>query len=338
MTIVAMRLVDRPNFGRRKLLLWTTAFAAIWLALLGAALLGVKNLGDVVEHAHTPNRDDLKPEPTSVFEVVRRADGVARSLGTPTATLAPGMVTALAVAMNETASTLGKSTGPSYPAPSGWSIVSLICMIVFTLSYALGLGVIPWIVQAEALGADVRLRAVGGALATASNWTANLCVSAMFLDLVRVISLPGSFWLYSGITTLAWLFAWWNLPEMSGLDIDQTARMFDGPSSSGASSGPYRRVRARDVDDEDEEDGRSLLPESRVRPGKAGLAGVRKGGGGGDEEIWRVRDSEDEEDDDDDDGLEDADIRGARELGASGSRGVRDEDEVPSQSQASTRP
>lgn len=55
-------------------------------------------------------------------------------------------------------------------------------MIFFTLFYALGLGIVPWLVCSEVFASPVR--AVGGGLASAVNWVANLVVSATFLDLV----------------------------------------------------------------------------------------------------------------------------------------------------------
>ncbi|KAK0566989.1 hypothetical protein OC861_002951 [Tilletia horrida] len=280
-TAIAMRLVDRPRFGRRKLLLWTTAFAALWLALLGAALRGVKDLGDVEEHKDPLSDLLAKPEPTSVFAQPQSRLFDARDLTLPSSLTNSSVANQSNAAMTLDALSTVRSENP----PSAWAFVSLTLMVAFTMSYALGLGVIPWVVQAEALGADVRLRAVGGALATASNWTANLFVSAVFLDLVHLITLPGSFMLYSGITMLAWVFAWFNLPEMSGLDIDHTSRMFE---RDGLASSTYRPVRG---EDDDERGGDS----ERLLSGRAGLRGERA-----DEEIWRVHDSEAEENEDED--------------------------------------
>ena len=55
-------------------------------------------------------------------------------------------------------------------------------MVLFTLFYALGLGIVPWLVISEVFAGPVR--GVGGGVATACNWIANLAVSATFLDLV----------------------------------------------------------------------------------------------------------------------------------------------------------
>jgi SP family myo-inositol transporter-like MFS transporter 13 len=56
-------------------------------------------------------------------------------------------------------------------------------MVFFLFFYALGLGIVPWLVQSEIFSGDVR--GVGGGLATATNWTCNLFISATYLDLVR---------------------------------------------------------------------------------------------------------------------------------------------------------
>lgn len=56
-------------------------------------------------------------------------------------------------------------------------------MIGFLFTYALGLGIVPWLIQSEIFSGSVR--GIGGGLATATNWSVNLVSSATFLDLVR---------------------------------------------------------------------------------------------------------------------------------------------------------
>lgn len=63
-------------------------------------------------------------------------------------------------------------------------------MVFFLFFYAVGIGIVPWLVQSEIFSGDVR--GVGGGLATATNWTCNLIISATYLDLVRGASLKGS--------------------------------------------------------------------------------------------------------------------------------------------------
>lgn len=59
----------------------------------------------------------------------------------------------------------------------------IVQMVFFLFFYAVGIGIIPWLVQSEIFSGDVR--GVGGGLATATNWTCNLIISATYLDLVR---------------------------------------------------------------------------------------------------------------------------------------------------------
>ena len=55
----------------------------------------------------------------------------------------------------------------------------------------------------------------------------NLLVAATYLDLVRLISAAGSFWLYAFITAAACVFTYFRLPELSGMSINDVARAFN---------------------------------------------------------------------------------------------------------------
>lgn len=125
-------------------------------------------------------------------------------------------------------------------------------MILFTLFYALGLGIIPWLVCSEVFASPVR--GVGGGIATAVNWIANLAISATFLDLVvralplvshwrplsrtdpclqRTVTASGSFWIYTAMAVLAWVFTYFRLPELNGISINDVHRAFGSGTSSG---------------------------------------------------------------------------------------------------------
>ncbi len=194
-TAVAMRLVDR--IGRRALLLYTTAAAAVALAFL-ATSLGMVDMKDVVDSV-----------PPVLAESVSAGSGSGSSAGAPA------------------------------PAQHlGWAYASLAGMILFTLFYALGLGIIPWLVQAEVFASPVR--GIGGGFATATNWTSQLLVSATYLDLVKLITAAGSFWLYSGVTAASCVFTYFLLPELSGVSINDVAQAFDADEQQGR--GEYTAV------------------------------------------------------------------------------------------------
>ncbi|KDN39621.1 general substrate transporter [Tilletiaria anomala UBC 951] len=171
-TIGAMRLVD--SLGRRKLLLWTTAAAAVSLMLLAGSF--------------------------SLIRMEDVTDGFQPTAGAGS----------------------GASGDPE--GVQGWAYVSLAAMVLFTLFYALGLGIVPWLVQSEVFSSPVR--SLGGGCATAVNWIANLLISATYLDIVRLITAAGSFWLFSAIAVLAWIFTYFRLPELSGVSINDVSEAF----------------------------------------------------------------------------------------------------------------
>jgi SP family myo-inositol transporter-like MFS transporter 13 len=106
-------------------------------------------------------------------------------------------------------------------AHSAWPYWTLICMVLFTLSYALGLGIVPWLVQAEIFSGQVR--GLGAGLATATNWTTNLLVSSTFLHLVKLITPQGCFGVFSVGSALSCAFTFWHLPETSGVSLSDVS-------------------------------------------------------------------------------------------------------------------
>ena len=133
-------------------------------------------------------------------------------------------------------------------------------MVFFLFFYALGIGIVPWLVQSEIFAGDVR--GVGGGLATATNWTCNLIISATYLDLVSLVTPAGSFGLFALVGILTWAFAYYHLPELSGVSLnDVHSALANTRTGTGASrQGQYRPLRGEDSNrqegqsDEEEED------------------------------------------------------------------------------------
>ncbi|SOV06572.1 related to myo-inositol transporter [Ustilago sp. UG-2017a] len=181
-TVVAMRYID--GWGRRKLLLYTTAAMTFCLVLVA---IGFSQI-------------DLGP-----------------------------------VSGAPDAETISSSR-------SAWPYWTLVSMVLFTLSYALGLGIVPWLIQSEIFPGQVR--GVGAGLATATNWSTNLLVSATFLHLVKLITPQGCFGLFSMVSAFSCAFTYWQLPEMAGVSLSDVNSAFGqaGRGSRGADRETYQAV------------------------------------------------------------------------------------------------
>jgi MFS transporter, SP family, solute carrier family 2 (myo-inositol transporter), member 13 len=86
-------------------------------------------------------------------------------------------------------------------------------LVVYVAGYALGLGNVPWLMQSELFPLSVRGKANG--IATAVNWACNLVISTSFLSMTNGVSAAGTFWFYGGLSILFWIFALFEVPEVS---------------------------------------------------------------------------------------------------------------------------
>ncbi|SNX82545.1 related to myo-inositol transporter [Melanopsichium pennsylvanicum] len=107
-----------------------------------------------------------------------------------------------------------------------WPYLTLAFMVAFTFAYALGLGIVPWLIQSEIFSGQVR--GIGAGLATATNWSTNLLVSATFLHLVRAIKPHGCFGLFCVVAALSCGFTWFKVPEMKGVSLSDVDGSFGG--------------------------------------------------------------------------------------------------------------
>ncbi|HEX6778911.1 MAG TPA: sugar porter family MFS transporter [Ktedonobacterales bacterium] len=103
------------------------------------------------------------------------------------------------------------------PQHAGWFV--LICLLVYILSFAIGMGPVFWLMSAEMF--PNRLRGSGASIAAIANWGANLLVSITFLTLIGVAGKPLTFWIYAFLAVLAFLFCWWLVPETKGKTLER---------------------------------------------------------------------------------------------------------------------
>ncbi len=104
-------------------------------------------------------------------------------------------------------------------------ILTLIGLVIFIISFAFSLGPVVWTVISEIFPSRVRGRAVS--IATAANWGAAFLVAQFFLSIVDAIGEAETFFLFSGICVVSfiWIAKW--VPETKGRTLEEIQTMFD---------------------------------------------------------------------------------------------------------------
>ena len=119
------------------------------------------------------------------------------------------------------------SDGSINPVSSSntWSIIVIVFIFFYAMSYASGIGNIPW-QQAEML--PMQVRGLGTSFATAMNWSGSLIVSATFLTMLDNITPTGTFSFYGGICLVGWILVIFFYPETAGLNLEDVQGLLEG--------------------------------------------------------------------------------------------------------------
>lgn len=112
---------------------------------------------------------------------------------------------------------LGSSTPSQLPAAA-----ILISLILYVITYATGLGPVPW-QQSELFPLSVR--SLGSSLSTATNWLCNFGVGLTFLPMMDVLTPFWTFTAYAIICIVGLLAIWMIYPETMGLDLEDVGEL-----------------------------------------------------------------------------------------------------------------
>lgn len=121
------------------------------------------------------------------------------------------------------------------------SVVAVASLMTFVASFAVSLGPIFWLINAEIYPLKVRSKAAG--LGTMANWTFNFAVSLTFLLLIEALGASGTFWLYGAIGLFTLGFCWKLVPETKGKSLEEIEAIFKARVKPG--SEPSAPARAR---------------------------------------------------------------------------------------------
>lgn len=105
-----------------------------------------------------------------------------------------------------------------------YSWMAVLGLALFVLSFAPGLGPMPWTINSEIY--PMWARGTGVAISTMINWAFNLVVSFSFLSLLEAITKYGTFFLFCGICILGTLFTVIFLPETKNKSLEEVEELF----------------------------------------------------------------------------------------------------------------
>jgi sugar porter (SP) family MFS transporter len=105
------------------------------------------------------------------------------------------------------------------------SVIAIASLMAYVASFAISLGPIFWLLNAEIYPLSVRSKAAG--IGTMANWTFNFIVSLTFLLLIEALGRSGAFWFYGGVGILTLLFCWKLVPETKGKRLEEVQAYFE---------------------------------------------------------------------------------------------------------------
>ena len=99
----------------------------------------------------------------------------------------------------------------------GW--LALVCLLVYIMGFAVGLGPVFWLMISEIF--PLQMRGPAMAVCTMFNWGLNFAISYTFLTLTDSITKQGTFWLYAFFGICAVIFFATVVPETKGRSLEQ---------------------------------------------------------------------------------------------------------------------
>ena len=105
------------------------------------------------------------------------------------------------------------------------SVIAIGALMLYVAAFAVSLGPIFWLLNAELYPLEVRSKAA--AVGTMANWFFNFVVSLTFLLLIDALGRSGAFLFYAGICALTFFFCKLLVPETKGRRLEEIQAIFE---------------------------------------------------------------------------------------------------------------
>jgi len=106
---------------------------------------------------------------------------------------------------------------PTLQHSVGW--LALVCLLVYIMGFAIGLGPVFWLMISEIF--PLQMRGPAMAVCTMFNWGFNFLIAYTFLSLTNAITKQGTFWLYAFFGICAVIFFATVVPETKGRSLEE---------------------------------------------------------------------------------------------------------------------
>ena len=114
--------------------------------------------------------------------------------------------------------------------------VVMVCLVVTAISiYAMTLGPVTWTLLAEIF--PNRIRGVAMATCTFALWVGCCTLTFSFPSMNAALGSSGTFWIYSGICLVAFIFLWNRCPETKGKSLEELEKELVGPTPNPSLNG-----------------------------------------------------------------------------------------------------
>ncbi|KAK6174956.1 hypothetical protein SNE40_013507 [Patella caerulea] len=107
---------------------------------------------------------------------------------------------------------------------TNYSWMPVLGMVFFVFSFAPGMGPMPWTINSEIYPLWARSTCIS--ISTATNWAFNLLVSFTFITMTENITKYGTFWLFSGVCILGFIFVLIFIPETRDKTLEEVEQLF----------------------------------------------------------------------------------------------------------------